>query len=285
MRCSYPQYRWFNGIKITYPCGHCNACLKNKQSEKALRGYLESLSHENNCFLTVTYSDEFLPISDSGLPTLRRRDFDNLIKKIRSMFGLSVQVLGSGEYSRVGRPHYHVCLFGIPSDFFINHTKHYHATSNGVVLEDYKSWSNGGCLVANFDIKTAFYVSKYLVKSSKGKKEYEQLGIEPEFIYQSRRPALGKNYAIQHKERLLKDGFVRCNGRKYKIPRYFMDKIINDGSDDYQSLKERLMEKANITYKKYKQGLNNQYKNINKHFFQQVAEEAEAREKILMKGK
>lgn len=285
MRCSYPQYRWLNGEKLIYPCGHCNACLKSKQTEKALRGYLESLTHEDNCFLTVTYSDEFLPKSKNGLPSLRRRDFDNLIKRIRAMSDSSVQVLGSGEYSKVGRPHYHICLFGISSDFFINHTKHWHNSSHGIVLEDYKSWSSGGCLVAPFDIKTAFYASKYLVKSTKNKEEYNQLGIEPEFIYQSRRPALGKKYAILHKNRLLKDGFIRCNGRKYKLPRYFVDKVINDGSDEYQDLKERLFSHATLAYSRYRRGLANQYKNSKKHFFQQISEEAEAREKTLMKGK
>lgn len=286
MRCSYPQTRWIDGKKITYPCGHCEACLRNKRSEKALRGYLESLSHKNSVFLTLTYSDDNLPLNKQGIPTIRKEHLNGVIKRIRGyILPETMRVLASSEYSSTGRPHYHLCLFGVDVDTLLKFCRHYHHNSHGIVMEDFRGWSYGGCLVAPFDVKTAFYVSKYLVKSDKDKKDYEALNIEPESIYQSRRPALGKAYAEQHKDRLLKDGFIRCKGVKFKIPRYFMDKILNDGSDEYQDLKDRLADKANTSYGKYIKELNNQFKGSNKHIFEQIAEEAKARENLLKKGK
>ena len=286
MRCLFPQRRWIDGKLVYYPCGRCEACLRNRRNEKALRAYLESLSHEYNSFLTLTYSDDNLPKNKQGIPTIKKDHLDAAIKRIRSLFHETpIRVLASAEYSQVGRPHFHLCLFGLSPDNFCLHTRHYHNSSHGIVLEDFKSWPYGGCLVAPFDIKMAFYVAKYLVKSQKSKEEYEQLGIEPECLYQSRRPALGKEYCIKNRDRLLKDGFIRCKGMKFALPRYFLDNILNDGSDDYQQLKDRLAEKANTGYGKYIKELNNQFKGSGKHVLQQISEEAKAREKTLMKGK
>lgn len=285
MRCIYPQTRWVDGKKIYYPCGHCEACLRNKRSEKALRGYLESLSHKDNVFLTLTYSDDNLPYNDNGIPTIRKVHLDDAIKRIRASYSKKIRVLASAEYSPSGRPHYHLCLFGMDINWFIDRSRRYHNNSHGIVLEDFQAWKFGGCLVAPFDIKTSFYVSKYLVKSDKDKEAYKKLGIESECIYQSRRPALGKQYAIEHKDRLLKDGFIRCKGVKFKIPRYFMDNILNDGSDDYQDLKDRLADKANISFGQYIKELNSQFNGSNKHIYEQIAEEAKARESFLKKGK
>lgn len=285
MRCSRPQRRLIDGQYIYYPCGHCEACLRNRRSEKALRGYLESRSHENSVFLTLTYSDDNVPLNKQGLMTLSKSQFDNFVKRLRSYLNVPIRVLSSGEYSPSGRPHYHCCFFGVGVNDFIKGTKHHHKNSHGEVLEDFCCWKYGGCELAPFDIKTAFYVAKYLVKSDKDKKDYEALNIEPEFIYQSRRPALGKQYALEHRDRLLKDGFIRCKGVKFKIPRYFMDNILNDGSDDYQDLKDRLAVKANEGFKQYFKALDNQFKGSGKHIYEQMHEEAEAREKTLLKGK
>lgn len=286
MRCLFPQRRWIDGKLVYYPCGRCEACLRNRRNEKALRAFLESLSHKNNSFLTLTYSDDNLPRNKQGIPTIKKEHLDGFIKRIRSYMAPSfVRVLASAEYSHIGRPHYHLCLFGVSSDNLIELTEHWHNCGRGIVLEDLASWKYGGCLVAPFDVKTAFYVAKYLVKSNKQKQDYEQLGIEPECLYQSRRPALGKEYCIKNRDRLLKDGFIRCKGVKFALPRYFLDNILNDGSDDYQQLKDRLAEKANIGYGKYIKELNSQFKGSGKHILQQISEEAKAREKTLMKGK
>lgn len=285
MRCLYPQQRWFDGNLVKYPCGRCEACLRNRRNEKALRGYLESLSHDNSVFLTLTYSDELLPLNRQGVPTLYRLDFDSFLKRIRGYYDTDIRFLGCGEYSSIGRPHYHLCLFGLCVDDFIRRTAHYRKNSSGYILEDYQAWPYGGCQISPFDIKTSFYISKYLIKSSKSKADYEALDIEPEFISQSRRPALGKRYCLEHRERLLKDGFIRCKGVKFPIPRYFLNRVLNNGSDDYQDLKERLSIKANEFYGKYIKDLNRQFNGSNKHIYEQISEEALAREKTLMKGK
>lgn len=234
--------------------------------------------------MTLTYSDENLPLNDNGVPTLRRLDFDGYMKRLRSYYDECIRFLGSGEYSAAGRPHYHLCLFGIGVDDIVSRTSHYHHNSSGIFLEDFQGWLKGGSFIQPFDVKTSFYVSKYLIKSSRSVSDYDFLGIEPEFVSQSRRPALGKTYAINHRERLLKDGFIRCKGVKFPIPRYFMDKILNDGSDAYQDLKQRLFERANDGLGRYNKGLSAQFGKSGIHFFEQCKLESSSRERILMKG-
>lgn len=245
MRCSFPQRRVIDGETVYFDCGHCEACLKNRQKEKALRAYLESKTTQFSSFLTLTYNDDNLPLNKNGLPTLCRDEFNSFLKRIREYYGYkSIRYLACGEYgSQTSRPHYHLCLFGVSVSRLLENCQHYHQNSHGIICEDFKGWHTkdkkpkGGVLIAPFSFDTAFYVSKYLLKK-KNIKFYKDLGIEPEFVSQSRRPGLGYQYALEHKERLCNDGFIRCNGKKYKIPRYFIDKILDEEQQD--ELKARL---------------------------------------------
>lgn len=286
MRCIQPQYRYIDGVRVYYNCGRCEACLRNKRNEKALRGYLESLSHSDNAYLTLTYSDDNLTRNEQGIPSLRRKDYDDFVKRLRtSFYPKRIKVLGCGEYSPTGRPHFHLCLFGCSCDDILKHCCHYHKNSSGIVIEDLKMWNNGGCEVAPFDIATAFYISKYLLKGKRQAEEYKALGVEPEFVSQSRRPGLGYNYAVQHRDRLLKDGFIRCKGKKFRIPRYFIDVILDDGSDEFQSFKDRICEHSNTVNGRYIKQLKEQFKGSGKHLYQMMAEEGNFREQILRKEK
>lgn len=292
MRCNYPQSRWIDGAKVYYPCGHCNACMVNRRNEKAVRGYLESRSHTDNCFLTLTYNDDNIPRNSKGIPTLRRSEFDDFIKRLRSTYVReNFRVLACGEYSPYPafRPHYHCCLFGVSMQDIVSHTGHYHRNSGGIICEDFRGWFNskgevkGGVEVAPFSFKTASYVAKYLVKRT-DKPDYEFLNIEPQFIYQSRRPALGYEFARQHREQLLADGFIRLNGHKFPIPRSIIERVLDKDSDDVACLKMRFNEKRQEKERKFNKELQHIYKGSSKHYFEQLKEVAEQNE-IHLKGK
>lgn len=240
MQCSRPLRRVIDGETVYFPCGYCNVCLKNKRTEKALRAFLESKETEFSSFLTLTYSDENLPFTKDGLATLSRSQFDNFMKRLRSYYyekGVKIRFLASGEYSPKLRPHYHICCFGLSVNDFLSRCNHYHQNSHGIVCEDFQGWKYGGILLQPFSFETAFYVSKYIVKQNR-KEEFKKLGLEPEFVSQSRRPGLGYEYAFRNKQKLYTDGFIRCNGKKYKIPRYFISKILDESEQD--ELKARL---------------------------------------------
>ena len=51
----------FNNSKLELPCGKCEVCKKNKRKEMTVRLTNEIESHEDCCFITLTYKPEKLP--------------------------------------------------------------------------------------------------------------------------------------------------------------------------------------------------------------------------------
>lgn len=89
---------------IDCPCGKCFPCLVNKRSEWLLRLRTESLQHNYVSFVTLTYSDEFLPSE------LSREHLRNFFKRLRHH--LSFKYYAIGEYGTENkRPHYHFIAF------------------------------------------------------------------------------------------------------------------------------------------------------------------------------
>ena len=65
------------------PCGHCPDCRADAAREWSNRCLLELDDNDNiGCFVTLTYNDFNLPIDDDG-PTLRKRDFQLFMKRLR----------------------------------------------------------------------------------------------------------------------------------------------------------------------------------------------------------
>ena len=54
----------FDG-KLTLPCGNCIGCRLERSRQWAVRCMHEASLYEDNCFLTLTYSPEFLPSDGS----------------------------------------------------------------------------------------------------------------------------------------------------------------------------------------------------------------------------
>lgn len=117
--------------------------------------------HENNCFITLTYSDEHLP-SDGKL---RYLDFQLFMKRLRKQFGPDIGFFMCGEYGdQTKRPHYHACLFGI--DFedktFVRENEHGDKIWNSQSLTDL--WSLGHTELGSVTQKSAGYVARYVLK-------------------------------------------------------------------------------------------------------------------------
>jgi len=58
------------------PCGSCIECRIQDASDKTVRMVHESKSHNANCFVTLTYSDKYLPEDGS----LNHRHFQLFMK-------------------------------------------------------------------------------------------------------------------------------------------------------------------------------------------------------------
>lgn len=92
---------------LDVPCGRCAECLSKKRLEWVLRLKLEYQSCDSAFAITLTYSDENLPIK------LDKRDIQKFIKRMRYYFQdyKTIKYLVVGEYGdRTKRPHWH-CVF------------------------------------------------------------------------------------------------------------------------------------------------------------------------------
>lgn len=161
--------RPFRRPRQEFGCGQCLPCRINRKRTWAARIVLEAHAHQFASFVTLTYSDEHLPPSNS----LSRDHWRQFTKAI------GYRYFGCGEYGeKFGRPHYHFILFGLrPSE-----------------AEAFCSarWPYGFVSVRPFVEEHAAYVAAYTVKKlTRSSDERLSPGQIPEFARMSRRPGIG----------------------------------------------------------------------------------------------
>lgn len=136
---------------------------------------MESLTHEKNCFVTLTYDDDHLP--DGG--SLQPKDTQLFLKRLRKSTGQYLRYFLCGEYGdRTFRPHYHLALFGLDiSD-----------------LESIKNvWHHGHVVVGDLNPQSAGYIAGYVTKKMTSKDDPRLAGRYPEFSRMSNRRGIGYN--------------------------------------------------------------------------------------------
>lgn len=232
------------------PCGNCIGCRLSWSVERANRCIIETMEHENNWFITLTYDDEHLPYSEDGVASLNPADIKNFNKNLRRQleyhFGFKepLKIMYAGEYGEKEghRPHYHGIYCGLPivdqKLLFVNHNGDCIYTSDFLS----KIWKKGFVTIGRADWQSCAYVARYVVKKHKGKDRfwYWENGVYPEFCVLSK--GFGKAYFEKNKDKIYqndkiivpdKDGF-----RAFKPPRYF-DKFFElDSPEDFEKLKQ-----------------------------------------------
>lgn len=94
------------------PCGKCAGCLTASRLQWAFRLRQEMRDSVECHFVTLTYDDEHVPIKDDCFFTLRKKDFQDFMKRMRKHYGAILRYYAVGEYGgNFHRPHYHVLLF------------------------------------------------------------------------------------------------------------------------------------------------------------------------------
>ena len=234
MRCPFPRIipnpKWTLGSSepqgFQVPCGHCLACRLAKRQEWVTRLICEYEYWDKAAFITLTYDDDHLPISPSGESTLLKRDVQLFFKRLRKyFFPLKICYFCCGEYSGANtkRPHYHAIVFGL--DFF----------QLRFFLKDI--WQCGRVSSDPVSVEDMRYVAGYVEKKLYGelaKEEYRYLYSEPiEVGGRSRKVfsrfppfslcsnGIGKRYALDHRDELMRDFGVMFRGRNLGFPRYF----------------------------------------------------------------
>lgn len=241
----------YDGCQMLVPCGNCVACRIARSREWATRCVLEARAYgDNNCFITLTYSDEFLPKDKS----LDKAAFQKFMKRLRKNSGKKIRYYMCGEYGELyHRPHFHACLFGFkPDDLQL------FSVNNGVklfrspLLE--KCWKFGFVTVGEVTYQSAAYCARYVLKKMTGVvAESHYHGRLPEYNNMSLKPGIGMSYFERYGEECYQRGFVVIrDGIKAKIPRYF-DEIYDRYYGDHafeQTIKPDRMQEANAKFER-----------------------------------
>lgn len=223
-------------------CGQCIACRINRARTWSLRCAHEALNHHENSFLTLTYAPEHLPDNLS----VSKRHMQLFLKRLRKHLSpKKIRYYACAEYgqpsdlevnlglSKVGRPHYHILLFGwYPDDItFFKMGKGQHPLYNSPTLE--KIWGKGWVVIGNVSQESAQYVAGYCTKKITGDSQEdhytrihpttgETFQVEPEFQLQSQ--GIGRDFVDNYPTDLQK-GFVTHDGKSYGIPRYYLKRL------------------------------------------------------------
>lgn len=236
----------FGDSLILLPCGHCYSCGIDYSRMWSSRILLEAQSHLHNCFITLTYSDRFVP------EQLTKKPFQDFMKRLRKEVG-TVRYFACGELGeskgirKNGNPHYHAIIFGydFPDKELLSKSKSGSMIYRSSLLE--KLWPFGISSIGEVTPESSQYVAKYSLKRKTS-------GINSgEFVLMSRRPGIGfcgYNSDIWRTDKLY------LSGKTYKIPRYF-EKIAMENNDFMYDVakSERIARGKLIKSEKYKYNL------------------------------
>lgn len=225
----------YRDLPIQVPCGQCIGCRLEKSRQWALRCKHEASLYSDNCFLTLTYSDENLPENSS----LCLRDFQLFIKRLRKKYGKNIKYYHCGEYGeKTNRPHYHALIFNF--DFkdktiykIKNEQKYYISASLSKLWINPKTKKTlGHCVIGDLTFESAAYVARYCLKKITGKdsdKYYERFNSETgeivkiakEYATMSRRPGIGRDWYKKYQTDVYPRDYVVKDGVKMRPPKYY----------------------------------------------------------------
>lgn len=172
------------GGLIPFGCGQCHPCRINRRRQWMWRQVLESMTHEENAYVTLTYSE--MP----GNGSLQPEHLTLFLKRLRWRIAPKrVRYFAVGEYGEeTRRPHYHLSLFGLSGFSDWVGSRQIRSGCADIVHE---CWGHGNVDVKPFARETAQYVAGYVVKKMTDKNDVRLAGRYPEFARMSRMPALG----------------------------------------------------------------------------------------------
>lgn len=239
------------------PCKMCKGCQFDKSIEIANRCTLETLSHESNLFLTLTYNDENL-VWGNERPTLIPKHMVDFHKRLRDYISYhfgeqekSLKILYCGEYGdRYKRPHYH----GIYCGLWLPDLVPYHTNFDGDILYTSetlnKLWGHGFVVVGEANWQSSAYVARYVVKKRfgiYGKLYYADNSICPEFHHSSIK--MGEQYYLEHKDDLYRENEKiiipdKKGFRKINPPETFDSWFNAESPEDFEKIKSERREKA-----------------------------------------
>lgn len=237
MTCYRPMKRVRPTGWYSHPCGQCIGCRLAKSADWATRCVHEAMCYDDNCFITLTYSNEHLPYP----PVVDKREFQLFMKKLRKQYGSGIRFYAGAEYGDTyGRPHYHACLFNFwpPDAVLWKTTPTGDRLYTSKILENI--WGKGFVTIGSVTFESAAYIARYCMKKKTGKmakEHYARIHPEtgecyqatPEFALMSRMPGIGMTYLEQYGNVCAKHETVVVSGRERGLPRYYKTKLGEKG--------------------------------------------------------
>lgn len=252
---------------IMTDCRYCLNCLVKKQSQLTFLAQKEQLMQYrkgNGCsFVTLTYSDDYLPINEQGFVTLKLKDVQDFLKRVRRNMEYhnekkEFKVVYCGEYgdgshstSKSGistnRPHYHIAFLGLSDTEVVKYTR--------------KLWKFGLCDIGVLTSGGLRYICKYMSKACPSKEVKairEAAEVENPFIKHS--IGLGKQWIIENVQKIADNGYTfNLNGKINFFPKYVCQFVqFRTGVNYRVAYKEYLMKyelpkskATNIQYNQY----------------------------------
>lgn len=218
----------------------------------------ESQMHTHNSFLTLTYSDKFLPTNNS-LDVLHWQLF---IKRLRSkLHPKTVRFYHCGEYGEVThRPHYHACLFG--HDFSADRVLHKTTRAGNKLYSSpvlNETWGMGYCLIGDLTFESAAYVARYVTKKATGARSSARYArkdgdglpyqLKPEYSTMSRRPGIGATWFEKFGDQVYPRDQIIARGHEARPPAYYDTLLAKTSPELLVALKEDRVRKAALKYK------------------------------------
>lgn len=197
----------------------------------------EAKTHEDNCFITLTYDEENLPHDRS----LKLSHWQNFMKRLRHHAAKpGIKFFHCGEYGEENkRPHYHALIFGHDfPDRKLWKVRDDITVDSSNILDDL--WGFGFTTVGNVTWESAAYCARYALKKINGNLRYkidlttglshyeridpyslEIYEVLPEYSTQSRKPGIGQAFFQTYQDDIYPWDEVIINGHAQRPPRYY----------------------------------------------------------------
>lgn len=192
-----------NGQGMLYGCGQCMPCRINRRRLWTHRMMLEEKLHAHSSFVTLTYTDQNLPLTLQGLPSLSVAHLQNWLKRLRlAISPLKIRYFGVGEYGdETERPHYHVILFGMPTCERTRTLRHVSGLKRPlwekccpVCQVIGKTWKFGDIDAGTVNEASLAYCTGYVTKKMTHAEDIRLNGRYPEFARMSLKPGIGADF-------------------------------------------------------------------------------------------
>jgi len=208
---------------IYVKCGRCYNCKIAR-----LKGWIFRLQQEekrctSSYFITLTYDNLSIPITQNKFMTLNKKHVQLYMKKLRKTQKTPIKYYFVGEYGgQTKRPHYHAIIFNVESEIAMD-----------------ECWEHG-LIDIGYEVQHASiaYCLEYIGKP-KIVPEHDRDDRAPEFSLFSK--GLGKEYISQQVKQYYRQFpdqmyITDLDGLKIPMPRYYRELIWDSDQREEQGL-------------------------------------------------